>query len=423
MSPVVSLAEAQMSSLLRAARRLVQKPLLPRSFPTSSFEVIANSRLVEEETWEWYSPDEFCPVRIGEVFKSQYQVVGKLGYGAFATVWLCRDLVEHRHVALKIGACHALSGELSVSKYLKTIRTSHAGSILVRQTLDEFEITRQAQKYQAIVYSPLAITLRGFRKMFRDQALSVQLLRLVLKHIFIALDFLHTEARVIHTDIQEKNILLGLDDNTAEDDLNKFEQQEFESPSPRKIDGDRVIYTSRPLVPRIYNYGRPVLCDLGEARFGEYNRMADIQPYQYRAPEVILDIPWDHKADIWNVGVLIWDLFQNGNLFKTTGGPENKQDNIYHLAHMIALLGPPPKDFLERTQTERPWGWFDKDGNWKAAADIPNTNLEDAEKKLTGEDKVLFLRFVRKMLKWKPEERASAKELLDDPWLNAVQST
>lgn len=186
-------------------------------------------------------------------------------------------------------------------------------------------------------------------------------------------------------DIQEKNILLGLDDNTAMDDCIKFEQQELDSPSPRKIDGDRVIHTSRSLVPRIYEYGRPVLCDLGEARFGKYDPSSDIQPYQYRAPEVILDMPWDHKADIWNVGVLvrcascrlsgraftvrltqIWDLFENGNLFKTTGGPENKEDNIYHLAHMIALLGPPPKDFVERTQTGRPWGWFDEKGGCRS---------------------------------------------------------
>jgi len=31
------------------------------------------------------------------------------------------------------------------------------------------------------------------------------------------------------------------------------------------------------------------------------------------------------------------------------------------------------------------------------------------EKKLEGQEKVLFLQFVRKMLKWKPEERESAK--------------
>ena len=82
-----------MSSLLRSAQRLLRKPLSPRIFPTTGFNIIDKSYLVEEETWEWYKTEEFYPVRIGEVFKSQYQVVAKLGYGAYATVWLCRDLM------------------------------------------------------------------------------------------------------------------------------------------------------------------------------------------------------------------------------------------------------------------------------------------------------------------------------------------
>lgn len=57
-------------------------------------------------------------------------------------------------------------------------------------------------------------------------------------------------------------------------------------------------------------------------------------------------------------------------------------------------------------------------GDWRGAAEVPKGNLEDAEKRLEGEEKALFLNFARKMLKWKPEERSSAKELLDDPWLN-----
>ena len=51
------------------------------------------------------------------------------------------------------------------------------------------------------------------------------------------------------TDIQESNILLGMNEETAERDLDDFEKNELTSPSSRKIDGDRVIYTSRRLVP------------------------------------------------------------------------------------------------------------------------------------------------------------------------------
>lgn len=45
------------------------------------------------------------------------------------------------------------------------------------------------------------------------------------------------------------------------------------------------------------------------------------------------------------------------------------------------------------------------------------TSLEDSEYNLEGENKSLFLAFVRKMLRWKAEERGAARELLADTWL------
>lgn len=33
-----------------------------------------------------------------------------------------------------------------------------------------------------------------------------------------------------------------------------------------------------------------------------------------------------------------------------------------------------------------------------------------------------FLRFIRRALTWMPEERATAKELLEDPWLTGEEA-
>jgi len=68
-------------------------PLLPRRFPSSGFETIAASAKVEEETLPFDDPKMFYPVRVGDVFRSRYQVVAKLGYGTSSTTWLCHDLV------------------------------------------------------------------------------------------------------------------------------------------------------------------------------------------------------------------------------------------------------------------------------------------------------------------------------------------
>lgn len=102
-------------------------------------------------------------------------------------------------------------------------------------------------------------------------------------------------------DLQARNVHLRVEEDSI---LKAFEAAELSTPSPRKIDGDRVIYESRGL-KRPENFGRPVLCDFGEARFGRNTYTDDIQPYVYRAPEIILDIPWTYSADIWNVGVMV----------------------------------------------------------------------------------------------------------------------
>ena len=58
-------------------------------------------------------------------------------------------------------------------------------------------------------------------------------------------------------------------------------------------------------------------------------------------------------------------------------------------------------------------------GQWKGLTEIPTTSLEQAGKSLQGKDKAEFLEFLRNMLKCRPEERSSARELLADPWLKS----
>ena len=97
------------------------------------------------------------------------------------------------------------------------------------------------------------------------------------------------------------------------------------------------------------------------------------------------------------------------------GGPEDKRDNVYHLAHMIALLGPPPKEFLERityaiglmrtvcilAHSHCPQESFTHlthllAGNWREFAAVPKETLKDAKQRLTGEEEALFLSFAKK---------------------------
>ncbi|GLB01635.1 hypothetical protein AtubIFM57258_000044 [Aspergillus tubingensis] len=107
--------------------------------------------------------------------------------------------------------------------------------------------------------------------------------------------------------------------------------------------------------------GLPVVSDLGEARFGKEKYYGDIMPGIYRAPEVILGMEWDYKVDIWSIGNMVWDLAEGHHLFfaKENGTLSDEQ----HLAEMVSLMGPPPPEFLMRSNLcERFWdaeGYFD----------------------------------------------------------------
>ncbi|GKZ40238.1 hypothetical protein AbraIFM66950_004204, partial [Aspergillus brasiliensis] len=76
---------------------------------------------------------------------------------------------------------------------------------------------------------------------------------------------------------------------------------------------------------------------------------------------------------------------------------------------MQAVLGRPPSQFLARS--ERSPQFWDAKGQWKGAVPVPHYDLELLEERLEDGEKEDFLRFLRRMHCWLPEERATAKEL------------
>ncbi|RAK72536.1 kinase-like protein [Aspergillus fijiensis CBS 313.89] len=354
-------------------RPVFQRPASPvRACSQLCYPLLDATKKLEEETLPWY------------------QVIGKLGYGGYSTVWLCRDLQMHDYITLKVFERNSAEGQREVETYrhLNTLGTTdHAGAKLFRKALDSFQITSEEGNFGCLVHPTLGISLYDFRAQLRAKVLPESIVKLTLIHLLLALDYLHTDAGIVHTDIQEKNIMMAIGDPSI---LADFEEEEKSGPSPRKSVGDRVIYASRKL-RRTTQHGRSTLCDFGQARRGSDTYHGDIQPYIYRAPE--------------NAGWLTWDLFEQGHLFHGRDS-DKKSSDAHHIAEIIA-------NSVYATE------FFDDEGNWKGAIEIPSRSLETLEGNLEGEPRLLFLRFLRKMLQWKPEERFSARELLEDPWLRS----
>ncbi|KAI9747446.1 MAG: hypothetical protein M1835_002107, partial [Candelina submexicana] len=130
--------------------------------------------------------------------------------------------------------------------------------------------------------------------------------------------------------------------------IQKFVEAEQERPSPRKEVQGYIVYASRAFDPPSgKSIGEPLLSDFGSAVSGDVEHDEDVQPNVYRAPEVCLKAPWSYSIDIWNVGCLIWDLFEGKHMFYGKDPKERRYMTRAHLADMIALMGPPPPEFLE----------------------------------------------------------------------------
>lgn len=74
-------------------RQLIRTPSISEPYSSNAKAIrVDHAQPFEEERLPWYHANQFYPVHIGETFASKYKVVGKLGYGAYSTVWLCRGI-------------------------------------------------------------------------------------------------------------------------------------------------------------------------------------------------------------------------------------------------------------------------------------------------------------------------------------------
>ena len=217
-----------------------------------------------------------------------------------------------------------LDNELAMYKRISRCPAEHPGRGAVRELLDSFDVAGPDGYHRCLVHAPLWENAPTFLHRNPVRRLPVPVLAFVLRRLFLALDFLHTECRIIHTgassgtepsesgsprtmlrcdgvDIKADNIMFGIQDDSV---FTAFEKEEQLDPSPRKLVDEITIYLSRELrMPK--EWGAPVLCDFGSAVTGDIEHLEDIQPDVYRAPEVILEAPWSYQVDVWNAGCMV----------------------------------------------------------------------------------------------------------------------
>ncbi|RMY71661.1 hypothetical protein D0863_04990 [Hortaea werneckii] len=384
---------------------------------------------VEEETVPNYDTSRYYPVEIRDVFQDRYEVLGKLGYGTTSTTWFCRDQDDEDFKVLKI--CIHESGtslrEKDAYSQFSGLRTSNIGYWFTRMAEDVFEISGPSGfQHTCFVFTPAACTIWEILECHGGKSINLDFIKSTLLRAIRALDFLHSDAHLIHTDVKLDNMFMTLTDDA---ELEALAWHLAENPPEFKVDETgRKIYAQCNLRHLGANsWDHVILGDLGEAYVFDKDEddgllgPSIVGPAALRSPEVILGMKWGPPLDIWQIGCLFFMLLNKRLPFQNIEG-EERWSGCYHLTQMTALMGPPPADYLARSEEQ----YLECDENcaWRnpGSKGMPDISFEALLERLEGEDKATALDFVERIFRWKPEERSTAKQLLDHPFFNFEKS-
>lgn len=246
--------------------------------------------------------DGYYKFRVGEILNGRYQVQSTLGRGMFSGVVRATDITTKRPVAIKIMRNNdALrKGGYTEIAILAKLNTADADS---RKHIVKFERSFDYKGHLCMVFENLSLNLREvLRKFGNNVGINLSACRTYAHQIFVALVHMR-KCSIIHADLKPDNILVRLlPQNTWVGDTNK--PQVNETRSVLKI------------------------CDLGTAidRSDAATAHTEITPYLvsrfYRAPEVILGMPYDYGVDMWSIGCTLYELYTGKILF--TGDSNNQ---------------------------------------------------------------------------------------------------
>ncbi|AEO55569.1 hypothetical protein MYCTH_89426 [Thermothelomyces thermophilus ATCC 42464] len=435
---------------------------LNQSHPPRSFNYYLVDGPIEEATLPTYRRELFHPTHPDQILNSKYRIVSKLGYGAYSTVWLAENLswrenepTEPRYVTVKIGVrdLETVKEEKALCDHIATAAPESGFASLLRLPIDSFDLEGPDGSHPCLVYLPMRESLDTFQEHEFGREVTPVLTKLLAARLLGAVHYLHEACGVIHTDIKEENILLSVEDPAVLDDFVREKQKQ--GPQPRHVSPDgRATYVSHPhLGPfrslkftcQLSDFDRTYPLKPGKAYLHPL-----VQPHTYRAPEVLLGAGWSAPIDMWNIGLVVWKMMQGSDLFERDYMCD--KDGNYsaqaHLAQIISYFGLPPKELIERERANRHiearnpiinpqgkpcktvaefWGgpFFDDSGEFIRKDLIrPGLSLEGSlTYPLEDEERALFLDLISSMLKWIPEERATAGNLLDHPYFASVMDS
>ncbi|KOC66603.1 Serine/threonine-protein kinase fused [Habropoda laboriosa] len=250
----------------------------------------------------------------------KYEVLRQVGEGSFGQVYKAKKRSDGRIVAFKVIRKRGRS-----FKELKSLRQEcqiqrHLHHPNIVQMLDSFETENE------IVVVTEYADKELYEILGKAGRLSEQRAQVIACDLVSALYYLHSN-RVLHRDLKPQNVLLE-------------------------------------------SNGVAKLCDFGFARSmstGTHVLTSIKGTPLYMAPELIEERPYDHNADLWSLGCIVYELVVGSPPFQTT--------SILHLVRLIRFEAIKWPDYISQNCRSFLQGLLQKDPSqrltWPALLDHP----------------------------------------------------
>jgi dual specificity tyrosine-phosphorylation-regulated kinase 2/3/4 len=319
------------------------------------------------------------PLRVGDVIAGRFRVLRLLGAAAFSRAVAAADLQTGAAVCLKVVKNNKdyFDQSLDEVKLLRAVNAADPADaagvlrlldffyfkehlILVTELLGPnlYEFARARRAAAAAGAEP-----PGFFAPRRAQAVARRLLR--------ALAFLHSLG-LVHADLKPENVLVA--------------------------DGAE---------PRVK------VIDLGSSCFVTDALAPYVQSRSYRAPEVILGLPYGQGIDVWSLGCIVAELASGRVLFANVSPAAI-------LARIEGILGRVPPEMAARGRYAH--RYYTRDGRLydrcrrTGRVDLLRPKRSSLARRVPGADAGM-LDFLAAVLAVDPARRPSAAEALAHPWI------
>ncbi|XP_035016761.2 dual specificity protein kinase CLK4 isoform X2 [Hippoglossus stenolepis] len=329
----------------------------------------------------------------GDMLRARYEIVCTLGEGAFGKVVECIDhSKDGARLALKIiknidRYRDAAMSEVEVLQQLKSLDSDKRYGCV--HMLDWFDY----HGHVCIAFELLGLSTYDFLKENNFQPFPIEHIKRMSYQIIRAIRFMHKN-KLTHTDLKPENILFINSDYDMEyNSVKRRDERTLKNPDVKIV-------------------------DFGNATYEHEHHTSVVSTRHYRAPEVILDLGWDHSCDVWSLGCIFLEYYLGSTLFQT-------HDSKEHLAMMERVLGPIPANLLQKTKKRRfvhrcrlDWDMYGASGRYVRKHCRPLKHYMLSK----GEDHQQMFDLIEKMLEYDPAKRLSLEQALRHPFFSCFYS-